>query len=80
MLFCSQELFTSPIYISSFYLCWFFILEILAELELTCLSPPDVFVHPFLLLSDRLKEKDFFFPLYSLTKEIQVLPVFQLRL
>lgn len=42
---------------------------------MACLSPPDLFVRPFLLFSDTLKEKDFFF-LYSLAKEIQVLPVF----
>lgn len=53
----------------------FFILEIFAELELTCLFPPDLFVHSFLLLSDILKDKDIFF-LYSSTKEIQVLTIF----
>lgn len=42
---------------------------------MACLSPPDLFVHPFLLFSDTLKEKDFFY-LYSLTKDIQVLSVF----
>lgn len=48
------------LYLLFLFMLFFLILEILAELELTCLPPPDMFVHPFLLLSDILKERNFF--------------------